>query len=631
MTLAGCGNSESTLSKRGPAEDSPTKEETKSALTLGTRDHLMPMHGTVQPAATLTSTLLYYGGKVVPNVKVYNLNWSSSVTTTIKNGMPAFYAGVTNSVYFDWLSEYNTAGKNGQDGQPGSNQTIGRGTLGGTFTFSPSVTSTSITDAQIQTEISKQIASGVLPAPDDNAYYPVNFPANISITSSDGSKSCVQFCAYHGTFKIGNQNVYYGVLPSVESGACSSGCGSNATALNNATSVASHEMIETVTDAEVGLGTTVSRPLAWYDATSGEIGDICNASQGTVLGGDGVTYTVQAEYDNATKTCIVSKASTANDFSVGLSPASGTVAPGASKAFTVTTGLVSGTAQSVALSVSGLPSGVTGSLSPTSVTAGQSSTLTLTAAANATAITQSFTVTGSAGATTHTTSGSLTVSGTTGGDVVLQNGVAVAGVSGALNSQTFFQVAIPAGATNLVVSISGTGTGDADLYTHLGSHPTLTTYDCRPYLGGSNESCTVAAPAPGTYYVMLNGYAAYTGVSVKATWSTGGGGGGDTQLTNNVALTGLSGAKGAQTFYQLAVPAGTASVTFTITGSTSSTNDTDLYVKANAHPSLTSYDCRPFKTGSNETCTIANPVAGTYDVMLNGYSAYSGVTLKGSY
>ena len=46
-------------------------------------------------------------------------------------------------------------------------------------------------------------------------------------------------------------------------------------------------MIETVTDAEVGMASAFGPPLAWYDTTNGEIGDICNAQQGTIVGGDG--------------------------------------------------------------------------------------------------------------------------------------------------------------------------------------------------------------------------------------------------------------------------------------------------------------------------------------------------------
>jgi len=84
------------------------------------------------------------------------------------------------------------------------------------------------------------------------------------------------------------------------------GCGGN-TWFNNQTSVASHELIETITDAEVGLATVVGKPLAWYDSANGEIGDICNASQGSFTGADGKTYTVQTEWSNQKNACIVHK------------------------------------------------------------------------------------------------------------------------------------------------------------------------------------------------------------------------------------------------------------------------------------------------------------------------------------
>jgi hypothetical protein len=68
------------------------------------------------------------------------------------------------------------------------------------------------------------------------------------------------------------------------------------------------------------------------------------------------------------------------------------------------------------------------------------------------------------------------------------------------------------GTGSVTVSISG-GTGDADLYVKFGSAPTTTSYDCRPYLNGSNESCSIPRQA-GTVYVMVKGYAAYSGVSL---------------------------------------------------------------------------------------------------------------------
>jgi hypothetical protein len=52
-----------------------------------------------------------------------------------------------------------------------------------------------------------------------------------------------------------------------------------------------------------------------------------------------------------------------------------------------------------------------------------------------------------------------------------------------------------------------TGTGDADLYVRIGSAPTTTTYDCRPYKTGSNETCEVNLAQPAPIHVMVRGYA----------------------------------------------------------------------------------------------------------------------------
>src|SRR5262249_22523577 len=93
-----------------------------------------------------------------------------------------------------------------------------------------------------------------------------------------------------------------------------------------------------------------------------------------------------------------------NDFMVGVTPPAQTVQAGSQTTFTVSTAVTSGAAQSIALSVSGLPSGVTGSFSPPSVQAGSGATLTLTAAGGATPVAGvGFTITGTAASGTHTT------------------------------------------------------------------------------------------------------------------------------------------------------------------------------------------------------------------------------------
>ena len=98
----------------------------------------------------------------------------------------------------------------------------------------------------------------------------------------------------------------------------------------------------------------------------------------------------------------------ADDFSISASPTSLTVVQGQQTGSTISTAITTGNAQSVALSASGLPTGATVSFAPASVTAGQSSTMTISTASTTPTGTSTITVTGT-GTTTHTTTVSLTV------------------------------------------------------------------------------------------------------------------------------------------------------------------------------------------------------------------------------
>jgi hypothetical protein len=305
--LIGCG---------GQPENDPVEEQMALiGFEPGTRAHVMPLvspqtvtdEATIQPAAT--ARLRYFGGRVISKVSVVQVLYGSgtflsNITSSSAPSMGSFYAQVTNSAYFDWLTEYNTTAAGG------TNQTIGRGTFVKKVQITPAASrnGSTISDSSIQAELNAQIASGALPAPTANTVYMVNFPSGKAI-SLGGANSCVAggFCAYHGTFRRGSSEVFYGVLPDMSPGSgCDAGCG-NSTQFNNQTSVASHELVEAVTDAEVGLATVLGKPLAWYDPNNGEIGDICNGRQGTFGGGDGMTYTVQREWSNQSRACIVHK------------------------------------------------------------------------------------------------------------------------------------------------------------------------------------------------------------------------------------------------------------------------------------------------------------------------------------
>ncbi|MEU5216844.1 glycosyl hydrolase family 18 protein [Streptomyces sp. NPDC020807] len=103
----------------------------------------------------------------------------------------------------------------------------------------------------------------------------------------------------------------------------------------------------------------------------------------------------------------------ADDFSVTTAPASATIAAGSSTTATVKTAVTTGAAQTVALSVSGLPAGVTASLSPASVTAGGSSALTLSTTTAAVSGTYQVVVNGSGPSASHAAVLTLTVTGGT--------------------------------------------------------------------------------------------------------------------------------------------------------------------------------------------------------------------------
>jgi uncharacterized repeat protein (TIGR01451 family) len=265
--------------------------------------------------------LFYFGGPVISNIHVVIVFWGTNVdpVVTTPGTIDQFFADITSSRYYDLLTEYSTAGVTGV-GTPvaSSNQTIGRGQFDATVTIIPSAcpggpTPCTLTDAQIQTELTNQLAAGHLPPPVKDSlgiiesFYMIYFPPGVHI-SLDGAPSCAAggFCAYHSNT---SSLVPYGVLPDFgpTSGCQAPHCG-NGTEFQNITAVTSHEMSEAVTDAQVGSATVFGPPLAWYDHNPpapdlAEIGDICAAQDVTVSAG-AHTYTVQQEFSNVQNDCV---------------------------------------------------------------------------------------------------------------------------------------------------------------------------------------------------------------------------------------------------------------------------------------------------------------------------------------
>jgi hypothetical protein len=134
----------------------------------------------------------------------------------------------------------------------------------------------------------------------------------------------------------------------------------------------------------ISVPTTSSTPTGTYSLTF----------TGT---GGGLTHTAGAS--------LTVSAPAAADFSLSISPSNPTLFTPGHVSYTVTVNKLNGFTGSVTLSVSGLPSGLTGSFSTNPTTS--TSTLTLTASKRFPRQTYTFTVTGKSGSLTHTATGRI--------------------------------------------------------------------------------------------------------------------------------------------------------------------------------------------------------------------------------
>ncbi len=94
--------------------------------------------------------------------------------------------------------------------------------------------------------------------------------------------------------------------------------------------------------------------------------------------------------------------------------------------------------------------------------------------------------------------------------------LALTNVSGVQDSWTYYDLTLPDCATSLSISMRG-GSGDADLYVNYGDRPTASSYDCRPFETGNNESCEFSSVKSGVYHIGLYAYKDYAGVNLSST------------------------------------------------------------------------------------------------------------------
>jgi len=149
------------------------------------------------------------------------------------------------------------------------------------------------------------------------------------------------------------------------------------------------------------------------------------------------------------------------------------------------------------------------------------------------------------GVVTPLTTGSTTITATSVGDptksastaftvdpaleaaTVLTSGTGVSGLSATAGTNRYFRIEIPLNATNLTVALTG-ATSDVDLFVTAAALPTVSyaatpgaPTRCFAATASGNESCSISSPQLGrVYYVLIDAYESYSGVTITATATT---------------------------------------------------------------------------------------------------------------
>jgi hypothetical protein len=281
--------------------------------------------------------------------------------------------------------------------------------------------------------------------------------------------------------------------------------GSGSTTINTAITTGGSQTVN-LSASGVPSGTSVT-----FNPTSVASGgsSTMTANVGASTAPGSYTITVTGTGASATHTTTVGLTVTTSDFSISASPSSVGVTQGGNATSSIGTAVTSGAAQSISLSASGLPSGVTVSFNPTSVNAGSSSTMTVSANSLTTPGTYTITVTGTGSTATHATSVGVTVNPAPPSDFSISaspSSITVA--QGSSGTSTIGTAVLSGSAQTVSLSASGLPSG-----TSAGFSPASVT-------AGGSSAMTVnvgSTTATGTYTITVTG----TGTTATHTTSIG--------------------------------------------------------------------------------------------------------------
>jgi hypothetical protein len=232
------------------------------------------------------------------------------------------------------------------------------------------------------------INSGALPKPQPETLYVLHFAPSLTVSDSSGT-ACNDYCAYHDSFVSDGQTYLYAIIPSHAPPSGCATCGELDWYSNLGGSV-SHEVVEAVTDPDVGAALRTNGP-SWYDTapsdavtSHAEIGDICADSSLTGISeipfGSGASqWAVQREWSNHYNACVAS-----GDDGVALQADSLQLyAPGGSFDLPITATTPASGPVTLQLQLVGGGTGITASLSSSSVKSGGTVRLKVTTTAQA--------------------------------------------------------------------------------------------------------------------------------------------------------------------------------------------------------------------------------------------------------
>jgi len=249
----------------------------------------MEIRGWAKPGGGGANNLIYHaGGDVIRNAKVVLIFWGS------------FPAGYTSAIQnfrnqFGTTGEYNTITQYyGEDQVSGYGNIALSNLAGGTADwFDTSTPPTNVTDAIVRAKVQEYLNTHAF---NDSTVYEVFIPSS-SYSSSGSSTSCggpsLAYCAYHGHFTSGANDVKYSIEPYPSCSGCKV---SGWTDAQNQEHFVCHETREAVTDPDLD---------AWYDRRGYEADDKCAWSPAPFLGTGGFGY--QYQWSNADSGCVQTK------------------------------------------------------------------------------------------------------------------------------------------------------------------------------------------------------------------------------------------------------------------------------------------------------------------------------------